>query len=332
MLHTVTRKREMHAWKCVTWGGPAYLEMGRMPDPECGPGEVEIMVKACGVNFADLLLISGRYQLRPAQPFVPGMEVAGRVTRVGAGVENIATGDKVAAYIKYGGYADRAVAPMSQVAVLPESISSTTAAAFPVSYGSAALAFERAALTAGEVVLIGGAAGAIGTACIELARQRGATVIACVGDREKEDLARACGAAHTVSSHSRNLPQDLAAVAPDGIDVIIDPVGGNFFEDSLRALRFGGRVVVLGFASGKISSLRLNHLLVKHQSIIGSSFGLCCIRQPETVATRWPKLVELLQQGRIKPRVSRTLPFTELPKALNLLKERKVAGRVVLSG
>ena len=322
----------MHAWKCVTWGGPERLEMGRMPDPECGPGEVEIMVKACGVNFADLLLISGRYQLRPAQPFVPGMEAAGRVTRVGEGVDGISTGDKVAAYVKHGGYADRVVAPMTQVAVLPESISSTAAAAFPVSYASAELAFERASLAAGEVVLIGGAAGAIGTACVELARQRGATVIACVGDREKEELARACGAQHVVSSHSRNLGQDLQAVAPDGIDVIIDPVGGNFFEDSLRALRFGGRLVVLGFASGKISSLRLNHLLVKHQSIIGSSFGLSCIRQPAAVAARWPKLVALLEQGRVKPRVGRTLPFTELPKALNLLKERRVAGRIVLSG
>jgi len=306
--------------------------MGRMPDPDCGPGEIEIMVKACGVNFADLLLISGRYQLRPEQPFIPGVEVAGRVIRVGSEIDTIEVGAKVAAYVKYGGYADRVVAPPAQVAVLPESVSSTVAAAFPVSYGSAQLAFDRVSLSAGEVVLIGGAGGAVGTACIELAVQRGATVIACVGGREKEDMARACGAAHVVSSHSRSLLQDLTAIAPDGIDVIVDPVGGNFFEDSLRALGFGGRVVVLGFASGKVSSLRLNHLLVKHQSIVGSSFGLSCIRQPEAVAARWPALIEMLEQGRIKPRVSRTLPFSELPKALALLKERMVAGRIVLSG
>ena len=321
----------MRAWKCVTWGGPGHLEMGSMPDPQCGPGEVEIEVEAHGVNFVDLLLINGRYQLRPTQPFVPGMEVSGHVARVGPGVENIGVGDKVAAYVKYGGYAERAVAPLAQVAVLSESISTTAAAAFPVSYGSAELALERASLAAGEIVLIGGAAGAIGTACIELARQHGATVIACVGDRDKEELARACGAAHTVSSHSRNLAHDLEVVAPEGIDLIIDPVGGNFFEDSLRALRFGGRVVVLGFASGKIPSLRLNHLLVRHQSVLGSSFGLSCVREPEAVAARWPRLVELLEQGAIEPRVSRTLPFAELPRALGLLKERKVAGRIVLS-
>jgi NADPH2:quinone reductase len=303
-----------------------------MPDPDCGPGEVEIMVKACGVNFADLLLISGRYQLRPEQPFIPGVEVAGRAIKVGSEIASIKVGDKVAAYVKYGGYADRVVAPAAQVAVLPESVSSTVAAAFPVSYGSAQLAFERASLAAGEVVLIGGAGGAVGTACIELAVQRGATVIACVGDREKEDMARACGASHIVSSRSRSLLQDLNAIATDGVDVIIDPVGGNFFEDSLRALGFGGRVVVLGFASGKVSSLRLNHLLVKHQSVIGSSFGLSCIREPEAVAARWPALIEMLEQGRIKPRVSRTLPFSQLPQALALLKERKAAGRIVLSG
>jgi NADPH2:quinone reductase len=322
----------MHAWKCVTWGGPEKLEMGRMPDPDCGPGEVEIMVKACGVNFADLLMISGRYQLRPEQPFIPGVEVAGRVIRVGDEVDTVNVGDKAAAYVKYGAYADRVVAPVAQVAVLPDAVSTTDAAAFPVSYGSAQLAFERAALAPGEVVLIGGAGGAIGTACTELAVQRGATVIACVGDREKEDMARACGAEHVVSSHSRSLLQDITEIVADGVDVIIDPVGGNFFEDSLRALGFGGRVVVLGFASGKVTSLRLNHLLVRHQSIVGSSFGLSCIRDPEGVAARWPGLVELLAQGRIKPRVSRTLPFSDLPKALNLLKERKVAGRIVLSG
>ena len=180
-------------------------------------------------------------------------------------------------------------------------------------------------------MLLGGAAGAVGSACIEMARERGARVIACVGDRAKEDLARACGAEQTVSSYSKNLPQEIDAVAHDGIDVIVDPVGGRFFEDSLGTLNYGGRVVVLGFASGKIPSLRLNHLLVKHQSIVGSSFGLTCSREPQTIASQWPKLVELLESGRIRPRVSRTLPFAELPHGLGLIKDRKVAGRVVLS-
>ena len=321
----------MHAWKCVNWGEPGNLEMGRVPDPDLGPGQVEIMVKACGVNFADLLLISGRYQLRPELPFVPGMELAGRVTEVGEGVEDIRVGDKVAAYVKHGAYADRVIAPRAQVALIPESISWSVAAAFPIAYGSAQLALDRAGLAAGEVVLIGGAAGAVGTACIELACLRGAKVVACVGDADKAELARACGAVQTVSSRSKNLAQEIEQAAPDGIDVIIDPVSGNFFDDSLSTLNYGGRVIVLGFASGKISSLRVNQLLRKHQSVIGSSFGLKCAREPEAIAACWPGLVELLEQGRIKPRISRTMPFADLPKALGLIKDRKLAGRVVLS-
>jgi NADPH2:quinone reductase len=259
------------------------------------------------------------------------MEVAGRVTKLGPGVDALKVGDKVAAHIKHGGYADRVVAPVSQVALIPESIPSSVAAAFPVSYASAELALDRAALVAGEVVVIGGAGGAVGTACIELAKRRGATVIACVGDQAKEDIARACGADEIVSSRSKNLLEEIKGVAPDGVDVVIDPVGGNFFEDSLRALRYDGRMIVLGFASGKIPSLRTNHVLVNHQSIIGSSFGLTCARDPERISSIWPLLVDLLEQGHIKPRVSRTMPFSELPRALELIRDRKVAGRIVLS-
>ena len=321
----------MRAWKCVTWGDPSRLELGNMPDPVAGDDQVEIMVKACGVNFADLLLISGRYQVRPELPFVPGMEVAGRITRVGSAVSSFNVGDKVAAYVKYGGYADKTVAPANQTILIPESMPTSEAAAFPLSYGSAELALERAGLSAGEVVVIGGAAGAVGTACIELAKQRDAIVVACVGDSAKEKIALACGADHIVSSRSRHLHEDVQQVVPDGVDVIIDPVGGGFFEESLRVLRYGGRVIVLGFASGKIPSLRLNQLLVKHQSVLGSSFGLSCAKNPELIAAKWPRLAELLEAGKIRPRISHTRPFTELPSALQMLKDRKVAGRIVLS-
>lgn len=321
----------MRAWKCVTWGGPNHLELGSTPDPECGTGQVEIMVKACGVNYADLLLISGRYQVRPDLPFVPGMEAAGRITRVGADCEGFSVGQKAAVYVKHGGYADKVVAPVAQVALIPESIPLENAAAFPVSYGSAQLALQRASLAASEVILVGGAAGAVGTACVELAKQRGAVVIACVGDSAKEKMARDCGADQILSSHSRSLHKDIEQVAPDGVDVIIDPVGGQFFEESLRALGYGGRVVSLGFASGKIPSLRINQMLVRHQSLIGSSFGLTCIRNPDVISGNWPQLVDWLEQGKIKPRINHHRPFNELPAALQRLKDRKVAGRIVLN-
>ena len=321
----------MHAWKCETWGGPRHLKQGSMPDPECGDGEIEITVKSCGVNYSDLLVIAGRSQVKPALPFVPGIEVAGRITRVGDNCGDFKSGDKVAAYVKYGGYADKVVAPASQVAQIPESMPASIAAAFPVSYGSAQLALERADLGAGEVVVIGGAGGAVGSACIELAKHRGATVIACVGDKAKEKLALACGADETVSSRSSQLQDEISALAPDGVDVVIDPVGGRFFDDTLRCLRYNGRMVELGFASGKIPNLRLNQILIRHQSVLGLSFGLTCSKNPERIAGMWPGLTALIEQGAINPRVGRTLPFSELPKALQLLQDRKVAGRVVLT-
>ncbi len=321
----------MRAWKCVTWGSPRQLELGNMPDPETGEDQVEITVKACGVNFADLLLISGRYQVRPQLPFVPGMEVAGRITRLGAGVDQFRVGDKVAAYVKYGGYSDKVVAPVYQVVRVAESIPASEAAAFPLSYGSAELALESAGVDEGDVVVIGGAAGAVGSACVELASHRGAVVVACVSDSSKEKIARDCGAEHFVSSRSRHLSDEIQQAVPDGVDVVIDPVGGGFFEESLRVLRYGGRVVVLGFASGKIPSLRLNQLLLNHQSIMGSSFGVTCARNPTVIAQQWPRLATMLETRQIRPRVSHTRPFSDLPGALQMLKDRKVAGRIVLT-
>jgi len=156
-------------------------------------------------------------------------------------------------------------------------------------------------------------------------------VVACVGDSAKEKVALACGADHVVSSRSRVLHEDILSVVADGVDVIIDPVGGGFFEESFRVLRYGGRVIVLGFASGKVPSVRLNQLLVKHQGILGSSFGLTCVRNPELVSSKWPRLTELLESGKIHPKISHIRPFSELPAALQMLKDRKVAGRIVLN-
>lgn len=331
VLANNNEERGMHAWKCVTWGSPSHLERGTMPEPACGENQIEVLVKACGVNFADLLMISGRYQVKPELPFVPGMEVAGIVTAVGNGAETFSPGDRVAAYVKYGGYADRVVVPQHQAVQVPESIPWSQAAAFPLSYGSAELALSGAALARDEVILVGGAGGALGSACVELAKQRGAYVIACVGDSAKEEVARACGADSTVSSRSRSLTNDLQQAAPEGIDVVIDPVGGSFSDESIRGLRYGGRIVVLGFASGQIPSLRLNQLLIRHLSVIGSAFGVTCSRDPARISQGWPRLTELLVEGKIKPRVSKSLRFSELPRALQMLKERKVAGRLVLA-
>lgn len=323
----------MRAWRCDRWGGPQALRLGELPDiPACPPGQVEIAVEAWGVNFADLVLIAGHYQARPAFPFAPGMEVAGRIVAVGDAQPAHGIGERVAAYVEYGGYAERVLAPVANVARLDPSVETAVAAGFPVPYGTARLALERGSLAAGETVLVGGAAGAVGLACVELARLRGARVIACVGSAEKADAAMGAGASATISSRAPDLRAEIGAAAPEGVDVVMDPIGGAFFEAAFRSLRYGGRHVVLGFAAGEIPAAPANRILVRHLSVIGSSFGLTCKQDPRRVADAWPELSALLAKGALRPRLDRVLPFSALPEALRLLEARQVAGRIVLEG
>ncbi len=321
----------MRAWTCNSWGGPETLTLGTLSDPSCPHDGVAIQVTAWGVNFADLILIAGHYQARPAFPFAPGMEVAGIVNEVGPNVTSVQVGDRVAAYVEYGGYAECVIAPATNVVRLPPSISFTTGAAFPVPYATAALAIDRAGLNDGELVLIGGAGGAVGSACVELAKLQSATVIACVGDEAKKAVALGCGADHIVSSRSASLKDEIKAHAPGGVDVAFDPIGGDFFTTASRSLAYGGRLVTLGFASGDIPTAAVNHILVRHTSVIGSSLGLTCHKSPETVAKLWPVLAKHLEAGNICPRVTQILPFEELPRALQLLADRKAGGRIVIA-
>lgn len=315
----------------MKWGGPDDLELGELPRPVQASGQVLIDVEAWAVNFADLVLIEGRYQARPNFPFAPGMEVAGRVCAIGDGVETFAVGDRVAAYVEYGGYAEVVAAPASSVVRLPDEIPMVTGAAFPVPYATAKLAADRALLCDGETIVVGGAAGAVGLACIEISKRRGARVIACVSSAEKEQAARAAGADAIVLLRPTQLRDDLRRCAPEGVDVVFDPVGGPFFEAAFQSLAYGGRIVTLGFASGTLPVAPVNQILVRHISVIGSSFGLTCHLNPELVAQNWPPLVALLGAGKIRPQVARTLPFEALPAALQLLHDRAVAGRIVLT-
>lgn len=318
------------AWLCTRWGGPEHLALGELPPVPCPEGGVAIRVMAWGVNFADTILIAGRYQARPGFPFAPGMEVAGLVEEVGRNVSGVAIGDRVAAYVEYGGYAARVVAPQANTVPIPASVPWVEAAAFPVPYATAALALRRGAVSAGDTVLVGGAGGAVGSACVELARLAGARVIAVAGSDEKARIARACGADAVLPAATEGLTEAIGAQAPGGVNLALDPVGGGFFRAAFRALAYGGRIVTLGFASGDIPEVPVNHILVKHVGVIGSSLGLTCHEDPRTVAALWPPLAAHLAEGRIRPRVSRVMGFEELPAALRLLSGRAVGGRVVL--
>ena len=320
----------MKAWICNQWGSPRELRLGDLPPPACPSGGVLIEPAAWGVNFADLVLIADDYQAKPALPFAPGMEVAGRIVETAGDCRGLTVGDRVAAYVEYGGYAERVAVPAANVAALPADTPMETAAAFPLAYATAMLALEQAAVAADEWVVIAGAAGAVGLAGIELAKRREAKVIACAGSTAKLDVARRHGADHGLLNSSEDLRHDILALTGDGADVVLDPVGGGFFETAFRALAHGGRMVTLGFASGQVPAVRVNHILVKHLSVIGSSFGLTCHLYPDRIAGFWPALVELLASGEIRPRVARTMPFDDLLEALERVRDRQTMGKIVL--
>ena len=319
------------AWLCAAWGEPEDLVLGQLPRQPCRAGNVAIRAEAWGVNFADNVLVAGHYQARPAFPFAPGMEVAGTVEETGNGVSEFQVGDRVAAYVEFGGYADRVIAPAPNIARLPDTVSWTEAAAFPVPYATASLALRRADLSPGETILVGGAGGAVGSAGVELAKLAGATVIAVASSDAKAQIARSCGADHVLSSTSDGLRDDVMALVPTGVDVVLDPIGGPFFRSAFRALGYGGRIVSLGLASGDIPSVPVNHILVKHVSVVGSSLGLTCLEDPATVSALWPPLVDRLAKREIRPRVTEVMPFDQLPRALRLLADRALAGRIVLT-
>ena len=321
----------MRAWLCRSWGEPEGLVLDDVPSPACSPDSVKIRAHAWGVNFADLVLIAGRYQARPAFPFSPGMEVAGIVEQVGRNVDRFENGDRVAAYVEFGGYADLVVAPASSVMRVPKDVPIADAAAFPLPFATAALALRRGNVKPSERVLIAGAAGAVGHACIQLSRLQGAYVYAAVSNEEKAIRARASGANEVLFSISSSLRGDIERAAPGGVDVVFDPVGGDFFENAGGTLAFGGRYVTLGFASGTIPTAQLNQILVRHVSVIGSSLGLTCHKAPDLVQSLWPSLEDQFAERTITPNVSAKMPFAELPVALRKLADRSVAGRIVLS-
>lgn len=320
----------MRSWICEKWGAPSDLRLGDLPFATCGKDDVVIDVRAWGVNYADLVLISGTYQARPAFPFSPGMEIAGVISEIGLNVQRWKIGDRVSAYVEFGGFAARVVAPHSNVVALPERISWAEAAAFPVPYATALLALERSDLRPGETVLVGGAAGSVGLACTALAHNTGARVLACVSSDTKAALAEEYGADRIVRTDVVNLADTIEAAVPEGVDIVFDPVGGAFFEAALNALRYGGRLVSLGFASGEHPLAPVNRVLARHLSIVGSSLGLTCHNNSSKVVEMFDKLGLWLAEGRVRPTVDLVLPFHALPHALTMLANRAITGRVVL--
>jgi NADPH:quinone reductase len=303
-----------------------------LEEPEPQAGEIIIRVKAIGLNFFDTLIIVGKYQYRPAPPFSPGAEVSGIVTSVGDGVGDFAKGDRVMAFTGWGGARELVAVNAARAVAMPENAGFETAAAMQVTYGTSFYALkDRAALRAGETLAVLGAAGGTGQAAVELGKLMGAGVIAVASSDEKLEFCKSLGADHVVNSTSDDVRERIKALTQGrGADVIYDPVGGNLSESAFRAIGWGGRYLVIGFASGEIARLPLNLPLLKGAAAVGVFWGEHLEREPEQYKDNMKRLVRWLADGSIRPRIHRSFPLEEAPAAFAAIARREIKGKAVL--
>lgn len=318
----------MQVWQIETIAGPACLQEQPLPEP--GPGEARVRIAACGLNFADLLMAAGKYQERPALPFIPGLEFAGTVDALGSGTDGPAIGTRVAIVAGSGGLAEAACVPANRLLVIPDQMSFPEAAAFQIAYGTAHLALgHRARLAPGETLLVLGAAGGVGLTAVEIGKRMGARVIASARGDDKLAAARAAGADHLIDSDTPDLKGALRALG--GVDVVFDPVGGPAFDAALRATNPEGRLLTIGFASGSVPQIPANLLLVKNLSVIGLYWGGYLAFRPDILTDSMATLFGWYAEGGLRPHISHVLPFDHLPQGLELLRSRASTGKVVIT-
>ncbi|MBP6543312.1 MAG: NADPH:quinone oxidoreductase family protein [Piscinibacter sp.] len=322
----------MHAWLCDNPTGVDAVAWKELPTPRPGAGEVLIAIKAASLNFPDLLIVQNKYQMKPPLPFVPGSEFAGVIEAVGDGVKNLKPGQAVAAFSGTGGFATHACVNAAVVMPLPPGFAFDDAAAFVLTYGTTHHALvDRAALKAGETLLVLGAAGGVGTAAIQIGKAVGARVIAAASSDEKCALCREIGADETINYTSANLRDALKAMTGGkGPDVVYDPVGGDLAEPVFRSIAWRGRYLVVGFAQGGIPSLPLNLALLKGASIVGVFWGEFARREPQANAHALGELAQWYAQGKVKPVIDQRLPMSALPQAFARMGTRQVRGKLVL--
>jgi len=318
---------------CHEYGSPDNLTLDERATPVPGNGEILIEVKAAGINFPDLLTIEGKYQVRPPLPFVPGNELAGIVTAVGEGVISVAVGDEIIAMSDTGAFAERCVVSEQKVLAKGSKMSFEQAAGMAITYGTSYYALkQKAALQAGETVLVLGAAGGVGIAAIQLAKLLGATVIAAASTDEKLDFASQAGADRRINYSEEDLKDRVKSLTDgQGVDVVYDPVGGELSEQALRATAWNGRFLVIGFASGTIPKIPLNLALLKGVSIVGVFWGSWASRFPNESAGNFGELIEMIENAKFAPLVTDVYPLDRYAEAFRCISERRARGKVVLS-
>lgn len=305
---------------------PALTEQ---PLPAPGPGEVAVQIAACGLNFADLLMIEGKYQDTPATPFVMGMELAGTITATGPGT-HLAPGTRVAVFSGQGGLAEAGVFPESRCTPLPEAMSFDDAAAFQIAYGTSHVALaSRGRLAPGETLVVLGAAGGVGLTAVQIGARMGARVIAVARGAEKLAVAQAAGAAVLIDAETADLKAALKAEG--GVDVVYDAVGGALGEAAYGALKPGGRFLVIGFAGGEQPRLRLNHALVKNLEIHGLYWGGYLKLDPGLLTTSMTQLFAWYAEGGLRPHISARFPLERTAEALEMLRARRSTGKIVVT-
>lgn len=321
----------MRAVVCTELGPPDRLRVEELPDPEAGDGQAVIDVEAAGVNFVDGLFVAGRYQIKPPLPFIPGNEVAGTVRAVGDGVRKVSPGDRVLASVGLGGFASVVATRADAVERIPDGLSSTAAAAFTQSYCTALFALrDRAALHAGETLLVLGAAGGVGTAAIQVGKALGATVIAAASSPERLARAREAGADHGIDYSSEDLKDAARSLSGGGVDVVFDPVGHDLTEPALRALRDFGRICIIGFARGDIPRLPVNQVLLRNRSVVGVDWGAWSMAHAREQRVLLADALAMVGSGRLRPPEPTAYPLERAGDALSDLLEHRLVGKAVL--
>lgn len=322
----------MKAILCKEYGPAEKLVIEDVASPDVKGHGVKIRVKAAGLNFPDTLIIENKYQLKPSLPFSPGGEMAGEVIAVGEKVTRFKPGDRVAGLTGYGAFAEEIVAPEQNLIPVPDAMPDEKAAAFSMVYGTSYYALkQRANLQPGETLLVLGASGGVGLATVELGKAMGARVIAAASSAEKLAVAKAAGADELINYTEEPLKETVKKLTNSkGVDVIYDPVGGDFTEQALRAMAWNGRHLIIGFAAGDIPKIPANLTLLKGCSVVGVFWGSFTQREPEASAQNMMELMKLYAEGKIDPKISEVFEFEDYAKALGALTERRATGKVVL--
>ncbi|WP_287986778.1 NADPH:quinone oxidoreductase family protein [Acidiphilium sp.] len=322
----------MRAIRCEEWGGPETLRLRDIPDPVPQKGEVLIRIHAAGVNFPDVLIIQKKYQVQPELPFTPGAEIAGEIEAVGEGVTGYKPGDRVLALCSTGGFAEKIALDAHRCVPIPDSVSFEVAAGLMLAFGTSHHAVvDRGELKPGETILVLGAAGGVGLAAVDIAKAKGARVIAAASSEEKLEICRAHGADATINYGTGDLRAAIRErTGGKGPDVIFDPVGGHLAEPAFRSIAWRGRYLVIGFAEGTIPSLPLNLPLLKGASLVGVFWGEFARREPKNQIRMMEDLFAMLARGEIRPLVSKTYSLDQTDEALRDMAARRVTGKIVI--